>query len=81
MNRFELSKAYQKAAQSAREQEEILFPSKAMELLKINYGKTIDRIKGTTLYKMIYHLGLYNGTEMEESEIWEAINEFMEEEN
>ena len=79
MNRFELNNAYQKAAAAARKQQEVLFPPQAMDLLKSSYGKRTDNIKGNTLYKMIYHLGLYNGTEMEESEIWEAINEFMEE--
>lgn len=78
--KFRNTGAYQRADRRAIEMEDTLFPREAMEILKEEYGWRIEHIKGTTLHDMIYHLCLRNGCEQDNSDIWEAINEFMEEE-
>ena len=78
--KFQNTGAYQRADRRAIEMEDTLFPREAMEILKEEYGWRIEHIKGNTLHNMIYHLCLRNGDEQDSSVIWEAINEFMEEE-
>lgn len=75
--KFRRSKLYNNLIQIAVENEEILFPHEAMDILQTAYGKRLDYVCPATLKMMVTDICLKNGHEPDGNEIVESINYFI----
>jgi hypothetical protein len=74
---FEMSKAMNIALQVAVNQEEVLFPHAAVDILKDVYGKRLDAMRPATIYDKVEALCMKNGYEPERQDVVEAVNNFI----